>query len=70
MDLVRSYDEQIQRFGAEYYYRDLLFVRAGIHEAGYSVGLGVKYRRIGMDYSFRAHEFADTPYRLTLSVSL
>lgn len=70
MDFVRSYDDQIQRFGAEYYFRDLLFVRAGIHEGGYSAGMGVQWRRLGVDYSFRAHEFADTPYRLTLSVGL
>jgi hypothetical protein len=68
LDLVKRRDEQIQRFGAEYFFRDLLFLRGGLFNGGYSAGVGFKYRWIGVDYAFRGHELSNTPYRLSLTV--
>jgi hypothetical protein len=69
LDLVRRNNEQVQRFGAEYAYREILFLRAGRLEGGFSAGVGVRWRWLRVDYSYRYDDFASTPYRISLNLT-
>ncbi|OGS36244.1 MAG: hypothetical protein A2293_12025 [Elusimicrobia bacterium RIFOXYB2_FULL_49_7] len=69
-DFIRRRDDNLARYGVEYRYQHLLFLRAGLHEEGFSAGTGIQYRFLRVDYSFQNHDFADTPYRLSLSIFL
>jgi hypothetical protein len=39
-------------FGAEYSFRNLLFARLGVYRGNLSFGLGLKYKRFHIDYSY------------------
>ncbi|MFH0921300.1 MAG: hypothetical protein V1913_13185 [Fibrobacterota bacterium] len=68
LDLVRRADEQVQRFGAEYAFRELLFLRAGYLDHGTTAGVGIQWRFVRVDYSYRYHELSSTPYRISLNI--
>jgi len=56
------------RFGQEYRWRDLLFLRAGFADRpnAVSLGFGVAYKRFRLDYAVRTHPVLDLSHCLSL----
>ncbi len=55
--------------GAEYWYRELLALRAGSDEGNFTAGAGLRfpfgYRSVGLDYAFLAHNDLDDSHRVS-----
>jgi hypothetical protein len=55
--------------GAEYWYRELLALRAGSDEGSFTAGAGFRfplgYRSIGVDYAFLQHNDLDDSHRVS-----
>ncbi|OGJ89476.1 MAG: hypothetical protein A2487_12650 [Candidatus Raymondbacteria bacterium RifOxyC12_full_50_8] len=67
--LKRWYETQTYRYGVEYGYKNLLFIRSGWCDGSWSAGAGFSYKWITVDYSFRQHELSATPYRIGLGLT-
>lgn len=56
-------------YGVEYWYREVLAVRAGSDEGSFTAGAGFRfplgYRAIGLDYAFLAHNDLDDSHRVS-----
>jgi hypothetical protein len=56
-------------YGAEYWYRELLAVRAGSDEGSFTAGAGFRFplgfRSVGLDYAFLAHNDLDDSHRVS-----
>ena len=56
-------------FGAEYWYRELLALRAGSDEGSFTAGAGFRfplgYRSLGVDYAFLQHNDLDDSHRVS-----
>ncbi|OGV09203.1 MAG: hypothetical protein A2499_11135 [Stygiobacter sp. RIFOXYC12_FULL_38_8] len=70
----RDYD-QMHSVGMEYSFKEMLFLRGGYtfnsDQEGISAGVGVKYSRYRLDYSFNDHgEFLDSVHRLTIGLEI
>lgn len=69
----RDYSQQ-HHLGIEYSFHDLLFLRAGykinFDEEGLSLGAGVNYAGVRVDYSFNDYgEYLDSVHRITVGFS-
>lgn len=56
-------------FGTEYWYRELLALRAGSDEGSFTAGAGLRlplgYRSLGLDYAFLQHNDLDDSHRVS-----
>ena len=69
MDFIRQGNYQTERYGLEYSFMNRLFLRGGWIGDGFTAGVGLKYRAIGIDYAYRRNELSNNPYQLSLSIS-
>ena len=60
-------------FGAEYAFRDLLFLRSGYKVnsdlGGWTFGVGLKMKGIGIDYAYSDMKYLDNAQRISFSLS-
>lgn len=56
-DIVKPIDVEgfDLNFGVEWAYKNLLFGRAGIYRGNYTLGMGLKYKWLSIDYAFVTH---------------
>ena len=56
-------------FGAEYWYREMMALRAGSDEGNFTAGAGLRlpfgYRSVGLDYAFLSHNDLDDSHRVS-----
>jgi hypothetical protein len=52
--------EQIDHFGLEYNYRNLIAVRGGYYDENYSAGIGLKFYKFVLDYGFITNPLGNT----------
>jgi len=75
-DLVKPNDNDLTfRLGVEYSFNKLLALRAGwnssddLSSTGLSAGLGVKYQKISLDYSFEPKKYFGDVHRFSINYS-
>jgi len=68
-DYVDDSNVPALNFGAEYVFRDLLAVRAGISKSALRAGVGVKAAYFGLDYAYLSHDDLGAAHQVSLSYS-
>lgn len=66
----KSEGGSIPAFGAEWDYRDLIYVRAGRDDDFLSAGMSLAWRWFSVHYAFRRHDLGNTWYQVSGQVSL
>jgi hypothetical protein len=51
--------------GAEYWFRDVVAIRAGSDAGHFTAGAGVRYKQFGADYAYLAHDELDSTHRVS-----
>ena len=51
--------------GAEYWFRNLVAIRAGSDAGNFTAGAGVRYKQFGADYAYLAHDELDSTHRVS-----
>jgi hypothetical protein len=65
----KSEGGSIPAFGAEWDYKDLLFVRAGRDDDFLSAGMSVAWKWISVNYAFRHHDLGNSWYQVSGQVT-
>jgi hypothetical protein len=60
------YDQDF-RYGAEYAFRDMVFLRGGADVDDFTAGAGLKFYMVRLDYAFVGYELGNT-HRLSAAV--
>jgi hypothetical protein len=56
-------------WGMEYWFMDMVAVRAGSNAGALAAGLGISYRGINVDYAVLTHEQLNNSQRLSGSIT-
>jgi len=51
--------------GAEYWFRNVVALRAGSSAGDFAAGAGVRYRQFGADYAYLSHDELDSTHRVS-----
>jgi len=51
--------------GAEYWFRNVVAIRAGSDAGNFTAGAGVRYKQFGADYAYLAHDELDSTHRVS-----
>jgi hypothetical protein len=51
--------------GAEFWFRNLVAIRAGSDAGNFTAGAGVRYKQVGADYAYLGHDELDSTHRVS-----
>jgi hypothetical protein len=54
--------------GAEYWYNNTVALRAGSDAGNFTAGAGIRYKQVGADYAYLAHDELESTHRVSALV--